>query len=926
MHLVRTLAPIGFVLTQSLVQISFNQTATAQIVPDVTIPLQLVTGVVTGLPATLLNGGVQRGPTLFHSFQEFNVGLNDRVYFNNPSGISTILSRVTGANPSNIFGTLGVAGSANLYLINPRGIVFGKDAKLDIAGSFVASTADRWMLGDGTAFQATNPNAPPLLTVDVSPGLQYGAGATSVKRSGAITNFGKLGVGGSAEFSADRIEFQNGILDAVRDVTLYAPTIILANQSFVSTFVPVNGTQNGDILIRTQSLKVTEGSEIIASTFSSQGTNAGNVFISPIDPTQISNVVLSGYVPFKGINANGSSNGGFSSGVLVATENPLGSGSQTTGNGGSLLIDGITNLSLENGAVISGRSRSSGTGGNVFINVTNLSITGGAQITVPSYKTGTPGNMVINAETIAISGSDPTWSDRFKAVQQAYLDAGKSPKEAAEQAQFTVDPFGEASGLQSSLLVGNGVSTKNAGIILVNASKSISLNDGADISSSTFGKGNGGFISISSGKSYPTVQAFFNQVLNTYESLDFDTKLSLGGKSGSITLDKSSYIRSTVHSGAEGNAGTIHISTGNLNLNSGSQIQTLVFRPSATEGGAKGNAGSIWIKSDDSVRLSGKGGDFYSGILSSIESGATGEKSGIIEIKTPLLYLNNGSFINTSNLSGGGSTGYVRARTDFTVLDRNSSITSDSLSGQGGNVRLESRYLLGVSRNSQISTTAGNPASPGNGGNISIGSELPLDPQLNVVLNSTLLTYAFPYKNSDIKANAFGDKDGRIDGKGGRIDLSSLAIRNLAVRKDTIISDDLDASSSVGLDGVVNVNTFNLDVDRGLQPINDRFRDYVLSEGCDPRTRQEVNSLKQIGTGTIAQDSTQQLDRRTVIASNPSLTPTNKTTTERPVNPIALIPAQGWTQTPDGKLQFIAASLPYVGSSTTSNTCSYSGG
>jgi hypothetical protein len=378
-------------------------------------------------------------------------------------------------------------------------------------------------------------------------------------------------------------------------------------------------------------------------------------------------------------------------------------------------------------------------------------------------------------------------------------------------------------------------------------------------------------------------------------------------------MDRSSYIRSSVHSGAEGNAGTIYISTGKLSLDRGSQIQTLVFRPSETAIGAKGNAGSVWIKADESVRLTNRSAEFGSGILSSVERGATGEKSGVIAIKTPLLYINNGAFINTSNLSGGWLAGYVLAETDFLVLDRASSIFAASLSGKGGNVGLQSRYLMGVSRGSRVTTAAGSDKGGGDGGNLAIGSDLTLDANFNVVLNSnrqTLLTYGFPYKNSDLVANAF-------NGKGGRIDLSTLALRNLARRADTLISDDLDATSNrVELSGVVNVNTFNLDVDRGLQPMNDRFRDYALSEGCDPRTRQEANSLKRIGTGTLAQDSTQQLERRTTIAVNPVPDPT----TPRAENgvPIAaipnrLIPAQGWTTTSDGKLQFIAASSPYAG-------------
>ena len=85
--------------------------ALADIVPDGTLgnesSVVIPNTTVRGEIADKLEGGATRGANLFHSFQEFNVGELQRVYFANPSGIENILTRVTGRNISNILGTLG---------------------------------------------------------------------------------------------------------------------------------------------------------------------------------------------------------------------------------------------------------------------------------------------------------------------------------------------------------------------------------------------------------------------------------------------------------------------------------------------------------------------------------------------------------------------------------------------------------------------------------------------------------------------------------------------------------------------------------------------------------------------------------------------------------------------------------------------------
>ncbi|MBE9070193.1 filamentous hemagglutinin N-terminal domain-containing protein [Leptolyngbya cf. ectocarpi LEGE 11479] len=128
---------------------------------------------------------------MFHSFERFNIDAGHQVYFANPTDVVRIFSRVTGAQPSDILGTLGVNGSADLFLLNPNGIMFGPNAQLDVAGSFTASTADSVVFANGSEFSAVALEAP-LLNLNVPPGVQFN---TQNQPNGNLINKANLAVG-----------------------------------------------------------------------------------------------------------------------------------------------------------------------------------------------------------------------------------------------------------------------------------------------------------------------------------------------------------------------------------------------------------------------------------------------------------------------------------------------------------------------------------------------------------------------------------------------------------------------------------------------------------------------------------------------------------------------------------------------------------
>ncbi len=163
-------------LTLFLVCSAFSESVQAQGAPPIT-----ASGLNTQVSAPVngpggavqhnITGGTRPGgeANLFHSFGEFGVPNNNIANFLNDTGLPTsnILSRVTGGNPSNIFGTIKTEGfpNANLFLMNPAGIVFGPNASLNVGGSTHFTTADYLRLSDGVQFTALPSAQDALLSV-----------------------------------------------------------------------------------------------------------------------------------------------------------------------------------------------------------------------------------------------------------------------------------------------------------------------------------------------------------------------------------------------------------------------------------------------------------------------------------------------------------------------------------------------------------------------------------------------------------------------------------------------------------------------------------------------------------------------------------------------------------------------------------------
>jgi filamentous hemagglutinin family protein len=127
---------------------------------------QIVTDGTVG-PATRLSGpemivgaelGATRGANLFHSFQRFDIPTGQRATFTGPDQIRNVIGRVTGGQTSQIDGTLrSTVGQADVYLINPAGVVMGPNAKVDVPAALHLSTADELRFSDGSRYSASDP-------------------------------------------------------------------------------------------------------------------------------------------------------------------------------------------------------------------------------------------------------------------------------------------------------------------------------------------------------------------------------------------------------------------------------------------------------------------------------------------------------------------------------------------------------------------------------------------------------------------------------------------------------------------------------------------------------------------------------------------------------------------------------------------------
>jgi filamentous hemagglutinin family protein len=752
-------------LTVSGILIFSPSQALAQITPDNTLGDE--NSVVNSRDATndSIDGGAIRGQNLFHSFSEFNVDAGRGVYFANPEAVTNIFSRVTGNDVSDILGTLGVDGAANLFLINPNGIIFGEGASLDVNGSFAATTADGIEFGEQGFFSASNRESPKLLTINpsaylfnqVAPGAivnnsttnDIGLQVQSKKNlsliggditldSGLITaSGGKVELGGLS--AAGKIEFnENGGLTFPDGVT--RSDLSLSNGASIFLF-----GDGGSINVNSRNLSLSGTSGLFTSIigdFGGEGTVAGDINIDATNEIRASQGSrIQSRVFENSIGDGGNIN--IQTGSLILREGSIVSNSTYgNGNAGNVTINASDNISADgfgNEGIPSGvfgnvsLENAVGNAGEIKINTSNLTLTNGGVVNSVTFGEGNTGKVTINAsDSIFVNGEaeDPFFNSGI------FSGIDSTAKGNSGGIEISTNNLSVTNGGQINTgTLGQG----DAGSINIQA-QYLSVKNGGEIDSSTFGEGDAGKVTIDASNSISLDDGGIgSEIVDTAkgnsEGIEITTtNLSLANEgiisattlgngnagkvtikaSDSVSIDSGSGIGSLVEQTAKGNSGGIEITTDNLSLANGSLIDASTL--------GEGNAGKININASDSIVVDG----FNSVIFSNVEQTAKGSSEGI-EITTSSLNLTNDGQINTSTF-GKENAGSINIQAQFLSLEDGGAINSrTSGKGNGGSITInadDAVTITGVSEDIPISSQITTETyGAGDGGSIQITAQ-----------------------------------------------------------------------------------------------------------------------------------------------------------------------------------------------------------
>ncbi|MEC4815924.1 MAG: filamentous hemagglutinin N-terminal domain-containing protein [Scytonema sp. PMC 1069.18] len=758
-----------------------------------------------GLPIEAIIGGAIRDSNLFHSFKEFNVSQGRSAYFLSPNiNIKNIFSRVTGGKYSEILGTLGtlqilngraVRPDVNLYLINPAGIIFGENARLDIGGSFIATTADAVEFNNQGFFSASNPGTPQLLTINPSaflfnqispapiinrsravslnnPSLQIGLavpygkelfllGGDVILDGGLLQAFGgKISVGGlsgpgeigisSTDSNSLDLSFPQNVSyadidlknQAILDVSglgggevrLIGNNINISSGSIRSLNI---GNQNsGDIKIQATQFNISDANSALSTVTNNSG-NSGNILIDA-DKINISD---------------------------LAAINTLTSG---TGKGGEILING-QDLNISGLSSITTLTNSAGNSGNILIDVENLNMQNIGNISSTSFFQGNTGNVTVSANNINL--------DNSSTIATLSLSVG-NVTEKTSSGNVSIDAQNLNLQNTSAIIVNSLLGQGNPGNLTLEVAEKINLSN-SRISTLSFSSAAGGDIQIATAKLY--------------------------------ILDGSQIATSVINPNSDDFFSNVQQNLGNFDpaLQSSiiSILQTLIIDTDTNNPNNLGqaNSGNLNIRAGNSIILRGTSPDGKTVNTISTETQGRG-KAGNLGLDTRQLIVSDGSAISTQTINAGDG-GNLSINVDSLELTGNAQIIAESTgTGQAGNIDMNASGLVSAN-NSNITTSS----LQSSGGIINIKAEnIRLFGDTNIRTN--VFTGAGGGGNITLTANsiiALNDSDifsFARDGKGGDIRFNTRAFLSLPLYNSSPATTDISTLDSLDRNQRVDVN------------------------------------------------------------------------------------------------------------------------
>ncbi|MEM9216667.1 MAG: filamentous hemagglutinin N-terminal domain-containing protein [Cyanobacteria bacterium P01_F01_bin.150] len=639
--------------------------AQAQIIPDTTLgseASQLTPNVIVGGDiGDRIDGGAARNTFLFHSFDQFNINDGQRVYFGSPDGIATILSRVTGNDISDILGTLGVDGTADLFFLNPNGIVFGANAALDVSGSFLATTSDGFTLGDNVEFSATNPQTLPLLTVTAPIGLQFGATPGTIRNEGFL-----LTIGQPVTFAGGGIEIDGGTL-----ATFLGQTELAAIDGPGTVQVSDGLDGKGDRLSIPDTVE--RGDITLSNGAAVQAMGGPNVIVTAenlriLDSSRLRTGILGGFEDISNeggdviVDLTGSLDIQNNSGINTV----LADG--TIGDNGDIFID-AQDILLTNGSEINARAEG---GGTITINTGTLTAQNDSVI-----RTGTVvglgdmathgGNIIINATgAVALQGNESGLSNALLAGSR-----GINGNITINADSLTLEDAFINTGL-------NDFAQGQIGDVVINVAGAVSIQNDSFIRANNFlGSGNAGRISITSDA------LILEELSGIFADIILDPDVNIG----------------------EGQAGTVQINANALRIAGNSVIAAEVFNQGEAELTDSRDAGQVIIQSDMVQVVDG--GE----VLARSPRG----NGGTIDVRANTLILEDASIFSRS--SGAGVSGDIDLTVAESIMASNGQIdTGANNDADGGTITINGDRLFF----DNLSTITSGGFGSGNAGNIGI--------------------------------------------------------------------------------------------------------------------------------------------------------------------------------------------------------------